>query len=359
MVSSICALICADPALDLVLGAGAVDDRRVFLVDHDALGAAEHVQRDVLELDAEILADHLALGQDRDVLEHRLAAIAEARRLDGRHLEAAAQLVDDQGRQRLALDVLGHDQQRLAALDHGLEHRQQRLQVRELLLVDQQVGLLEGAAHLLGVGDEVGRDVAAVELHALDDVELGLEALGLLDRDHALVADLLHGRGQHLADLGVAIGRDRADLGDLFRGGDLLRARLQMSLTTASTARSTPRFRSIGFMPAATDFAPSRTIAAARMVAVVVPSPATSLVFEATSRTICAPMFSNLSRELDLLGDGHTVLGDPRRAEALLEHDVAALRAQRDLDRVVQDRDAPEHLRPGVGRKLDFLGSHL
>jgi acetaldehyde dehydrogenase (acetylating) len=32
-----------------------------------------------------------------------------------------------------------------------------------------------------------------------------------------------------------------------------------------------------------------------KMVAVVVPSPAMSLVFEATSRTICAPMFSNLS----------------------------------------------------------------
>src|SRR3984893_12766389 len=31
----------------------------------------------------------------------------------------------------------------------------------------------------------------------------------------------------------------------------------------------------------------------ARMVAVVVPSPATSLVLDATSRTICAPMFSS------------------------------------------------------------------
>ena len=71
--------------------------------------------------------------------------------------------------------------------------------------------------------------------------------------------------------------------------------RFLMSATTASTAMSTPRFRSIGFMPAATAFAPSRTIACARMVAVVVPSPAWSLVFEATSLTICAPMFSNLS----------------------------------------------------------------
>jgi len=73
------------------------------------------------------------------------------------------------------------------------------------------------------------------------------------------------------------------------------RLRLRTSSTTLSTASSMPRFRSIGFMPAATDFAPSRTMARASSVAVVVPSPATSLVFDATSRTICAPMFSNLS----------------------------------------------------------------
>src|ERR1051326_491839 len=67
------------------------------------------------------------------------------------------------------------------------------------------------------------------------------------------------------------------------------------SSTTASTARSMPRLRSIGFMPAATALEPSLTIAAASTVAVVVPSPAMSEVFDATSRTICAPMFSNLS----------------------------------------------------------------
>ncbi len=67
------------------------------------------------------------------------------------------------------------------------------------------------------------------------------------------------------------------------------------SATTAATARSMPRFRSIGLAPAATDFAPSLTIAWARTVAVVVPSPATSDVLEATSLSICAPMFSNLS----------------------------------------------------------------
>ena len=65
------------------------------------------------------------------------------------------------------------------------------------------------------------------------------------------------------------------------------------SSTTASTAFSMPRLSPIGFAPAATFFRPSRTIACASTVAVVVPSPATSLVAVATSRTSCAPWFSN------------------------------------------------------------------
>ena len=63
----------------------------------------------------------------------------------------------------------------------------------------------------------------------------------------------------------------------------------------AVTALSMPRFRSIGFMPAATYFMPSRTMDWASTVAVVVPSPALSEVLEATSLTICAPMFWSLS----------------------------------------------------------------
>ena len=57
----------------------------------------------------------------------RLAAVAEARRLDRDSGEGAAELVDDDRRERLALDVVGHDQQRPARLDHGLEHREEVL----------------------------------------------------------------------------------------------------------------------------------------------------------------------------------------------------------------------------------------
>src|SRR5688500_5741163 len=65
------------------------------------------------------------------------------------------------------------------------------------------------------------------------------------------------------------------------------------SSTTWATALSMPRFSAIGFTPAVTFLRPSRKIACASTVAVVVPSPARSEVFVATSFTIWAPMFSS------------------------------------------------------------------
>ena len=66
-----------------------------------------------------------------------------------------------------------------------------------------------------------------------------------------------------------------------------------MDSTTAATALSMPFLSAIGLAPAATLRRPSCTSAWASTVAVVVPSPAMSLVLVATSFTSWAPMFSN------------------------------------------------------------------
>src|SRR5437870_5772849 len=54
-----------DPPLDVPTLARAVDERRVVLVDDDALAAAEILQGDVLELEAEFLGDQPAAREDR------------------------------------------------------------------------------------------------------------------------------------------------------------------------------------------------------------------------------------------------------------------------------------------------------
>ena len=65
--------------------------------------------------------------------------------------------------------------------------------------------------------------------------------------------------------------------------------------TIDATFFSMPFLISIGLTPEETNFRPSVIMACAKIVAVVVPSPASSLVLEATSLTISAPKLANLS----------------------------------------------------------------
>ena len=210
-----------DAGLDRLLGAGTVDDGRALLGDLDGLGATEHLERHGVELHAQLLGDDLATGDDGDVLEHALAAITEARRLDGHRREGAAQLVEDQRRERLALEVLGDDQQVLAGLHDLLEHGQQIGDVADLLVHDQDQRIGEHCLHAVRIGDHVRRDVALVELKALDGLDVDTEGLGLLDGDDAVLAHDLHGLGDLVADLVIG-GRDGADVRDLVAVLDLL-----------------------------------------------------------------------------------------------------------------------------------------
>ncbi len=89
---------------------------------------------------------------------------------------------------------------------------------------------------------------------------------------------------------------------------------LESSSETRSTAISMPFFRPSGLAPAATLRRPSRTSAWARIVAVVVPSPATSFVFFATSLTSSAPIFSygsSSSISLAMLTPSLVIVGTP------------------------------------------------
>jgi chaperonin GroEL len=85
--------------------------------------ATEVVHRRLLERQADFLGNDLATRQDRDILQHGLTAIAEARCLDGRYLHDAADVVDDERGKRLTLDVFRDDQKRSARLGDALEQR--------------------------------------------------------------------------------------------------------------------------------------------------------------------------------------------------------------------------------------------
>ena len=118
--------------------------------------------------------------------------------------------------------------------------------------------------------------------------------LGFFDGDDAVLADLVHRFGDDPRRCLVVVGGDGPDLRDhvathrlglgLERGDDGVDRLVDAALEAT------------GLAPAATLRTPSRKMAWASTVAVVVPSPAMSEVLLATSLTICAPMFSSGSR---------------------------------------------------------------
>src|SRR6185312_11134780 len=338
----------AGAGLDIALLPRAINNGGVVLVDRHLLGPAEHVESDVLQLGAQLFGNDIAAGEDGDVFQHGLAAVAEARSFDGRDFEAAAQLVDHQRGQGFAFDFLGDDQQRLARLHHGFQHRQHRLQVGELLFVDENVGVFQFDPHLLGIGHEIRRNEATVELHAFDHFQFAVQALGFLDGDHAFIADFGHGIGQEAADLLVAIGADGADLGDLVIVGDLFGVALEVGDDGFNRQVNAPlqvhrihaggdRFGAflhdgLGQHGGGGGAVAGQVIGLAGDFAHHLGAHILELVFQ-----------------LDLLGDGDAVLGDARGAERFVDHDIATLGAQRDLDGVGQNIHATQHLLAGVG----------
>ena len=328
-----------DAALDLSLRAIAVDDGALVLGDDDLAGPAQQVEGDGLERQADLLGDHLAASQDGDVAQHGLAAVAEARGLDGDGLEGAAQLVDDQAGQGLALDILGHHQQRLPGLHDLLQHGKEVLQGGDLGVDDQDVGIVEGGLHPLRVGDEVRGDVALVEAHALGQFEFQPEGVGLLDGDHAFLADLVHGLGDDLADAGIG-GGDRRGGGDLLLGLDVdgqpgqllgdggdggLDALLQGHRVGAGgDVAQTLADHCLGH-----DGGGGGAVA----------GDVIGLLGDFLDQ-LCADLLVGIV-QLDLLGDGDAVIGDGGGAPLLLEHDIAALGAEGDLDRVCEGVHAP------------------
>ncbi len=120
-----------------------------------------------------------------------------------------------------------------------------------------------------------------------------------------------------------------------------------------------PRFRSIGFMPAATALSAlahdglGQHAGRGGAVAGDVVGLLGGLAHHLRAHVL------ELVLELDLLGDGDAVLGGARGAERLVEDDVAALGAERHLDGVGENVDAAQHALAGIGGELDVFGSHV
>src|SRR5438093_8807398 len=157
-----------DSGHDLVLLAVTLDECGVVLVRRDTACPAEILDGRRVELAAGLFGDDLAAGEGRDVLEHGLAAVAEAWSLHAEDVQCAAKLVHDERRERLAIDGLGDDHQILRDLNELLQHGQDVGDRRDLLVGTEYVEVLEERFHVVGGDAETEGDVTAGDLRSLD-----------------------------------------------------------------------------------------------------------------------------------------------------------------------------------------------
>ena len=346
-----------DAVLDVLGGAGAFDDGGVVAIDHQFLDHAQLAEFHLVELDAEILHDGGAAGQDGDVFEHGLAAVAVAGGLDGHHLQDAAQLVHDQGGQGFALDILGDDEQRLLGGDHLFQQRHEFLDRGDFVLMDQHQALLQLNGHLVGVGDEVGRQEAAVELHAFDHIHVGFQRLAFFHGDDAVFADLFHGIGHDLADFRVVVGGDGGDRFNVLAALDLHGAgvdvldRFRHGLLDAAHQgvgigagdHMAQAFLEDGF---------GQHGGGGGAVAGLVAGLAGGFLHE-----LGAHVFG-LVAQFNFFGDRDAVLGDGRAAPGLVEHGVAAAGAEGGFDGGGEFFNAGKQFGAGVAFEGEFLHGH-
>ncbi len=347
-----------DAGFDVSGSTGAVDDDGVFLADFDPFGLAQVGQRDFFQRQAHFFGDDLAAGQDGDVFQHGLAAVAKARGFDRHHFEDAANGVDHQRGERFAFDVFGNDQQRTTGLGHPFQRRQQVADVADFLVEQQHEGVVQQRGLFFRVVDEVGREVAAVELHAFDDVELVVQALAVFDRDDAFFADLVHRVGNDVADRVVAVGRDRSDLGDFFRSGGGFGGFLEFSNQgddgLVDAALQVHRVHAGGHVFHA--FAHDGLCqhgGGGGAVTGVVAGLGSDFLDHLRAHVL------QLVFQLDLFGHRDTVLGDGGSAEGALEHHVATFGAERDFDRVGQDVHAFDHAGAGFAAENYVFCCHV
>ena len=119
-----------------------------------------------------------------------------------------------------------------------------------------------------------------------------------------------------------------------------------------------PRLRAIGSWPAATSFTPSRRLprqdgGGGGAVAGDVGGLAGDFLHH-----LGAHVFE-LVLQLDFFGDGDAVFGDGRRAEILVEHDVAALGSERDFHGVGENIDAFQDRVARIAIKFNYFSCHL
>lgn len=283
-----------------------------------------------------------------------LSVVTECGGLNGGDLETSSKFIEDQSGQSFTFNVVNDEDQRSVLLGDEFEDVQDRLEVGELLVADEDISVFEFSLLGLGVGDEIRRDISSVESETFNEFDFVVKGLTVLDGDGSVFTDSVHEFSDEVTDFGVTVG------GDGGNGGN--------SVLTLN--------RSGSFLQVLEDVVNGQIYTSSQIHGVHAGSDALATFLEdgssedggggGTITSFVVGLVGDVLNEgstevhvsvseFDILGDGDTILGDLRSTEGLVNDDISTFRAEGDLDGISESFATFEHLLSAESTENDVL----
>ena len=194
--------------------------------------------------------------------------------------------------------------------------------------MNQDQRIFQISLHSILVVDEVGREITAVKLHALNHFQLVVKALAFFHCDDAFFADLFHRFSNNAADRFVRISRNRAYLGDFLvtgaRLGNLDQLRHRGDYCLVDAALEIHRVHAGGYrLQTLTQHGLGQYGCGRGAITSHVRSLGSHFLEHLRTHIL------ELIFQFNFLGNRNTIFGHGRCTKRFIEHHVAALGAQR------------------------------
>jgi hypothetical protein len=154
---------------------------------------------------AKVLRDELSTGSDSNILHGVASVISESGRFHTADLESSTEFVNNEGSEGFGLNILSDDEERLLALHAAFEEGKELLDGVDLLVKEEDGGVLEDTFLGLGIGDEVGGNETTVPLESFDVFDFSLKRLAFVDSDGSVSSESLENAGNESSNNGVTV----------------------------------------------------------------------------------------------------------------------------------------------------------
>ena len=161
------------------------------------------------------LTDHYTTSQYGDIFQHFFTTVTEARSFHSTNLQLRTQTVYNQRSQSFTIHIFCDYQQRTSGLYSRFQDRQEIFQVRNLLVIDQDVWFFHFTLHLLRISNEVSGKVTTIKLHTFYHTNSSISSLSFFDSNYTVFRNFTHSISNQLTNNRIIVCRYRSNLFNL------------------------------------------------------------------------------------------------------------------------------------------------